>query len=128
MSGTDGPSERQCVRCGHTTTPRGAATPRYCAVCGLRFAPTQATIGQLPHQPGGHVTGPAMWALILGGLSLIPVCGAPLGIIAIGLGLWGNYLVRESNGRLIGAGAAAAGAVLGFLGLILQLAMCNAGL
>jgi hypothetical protein len=77
---------RKCVRCGHTIAARGDGPPRYCAVCGHRLTPLHV---EVDYALGGapRTAGSAVAALVFGLFAFIPMCGLPLGLVAIGLGI-----------------------------------------
>lgn len=114
---------RACPRCRRVTQPRDGRAPRYCATCGQRLepAPTHVT-----HQfaPAAPATGKAIAALILGLLGLVPVCGLPLGLIAIALGIDARRRSVANPRQAGGGGLAAAGIVLGIIGLGIQVLFC----
>jgi hypothetical protein len=80
---------RRCPRCSRTTTPRGGEPPRFCAVCGcplpagpISAVPDLAGLARFPLLPAA--------AVLIGLLALLPFCGFPLGVLAIGLGAAGR--------------------------------------
>lgn len=114
------PYARQCDRCKQVITPRGGLPARYCPHCGERLsgAPVEA-----PPPGSRRIPGAAIASLIFGILSLTPVLGVPIAILAIVLGARVKRRIRQSGGSLTGAGLAQAGIVLGILGGLFQFAL-----
>jgi len=116
-------SARKCVRCGHTIVARGDGPPRYCAVCGHRLTPLHV---EVDYALGGapRTAGSAVAALVLGLFAFIPMCGLPLGLLAIGFGISAKDRIKRSDGRLDGHGLAVAGIVLGVIGSVISTLFC----
>jgi hypothetical protein len=112
-----------CSRCGRSTTPRGGNPPRYCAVCGQRLTPLHDEV-QRALASGPRTPGMAMAALFLGALSLIPMWGLFLGLIAVALGIKVRDRIDRSRGTLRGRGLAVAGITLGAIGCLISLLVC----
>lgn len=105
---------RTCDRCGRTVPPRGGLTPRFCAVCGQHLAPVPPATGR--GRPDAVGTSPAATAaLMLGFCSFVPMCGLPLGLLAVVAGVMASRQIARSGGRLRGDGMATAGITLGIV-------------
>ena len=103
--------------------PRGGVSPRYCAVCGhlLAVPPDECRYAR---KPPGHAPPAATAALILGLCSFVPLCGLPLGVLAIALGATAKDRIKKSGGQLGGNGMATAGIVLGIITSVLWTLFC----
>ena len=123
MSAAAPPNAPTCVRCGHAITAREGAPPRYCAVCGHRLTPLHI---EVDYALGGapRTAGIAVAALVFGLFAFIPMCGLPLGLLAIGLGISAAERIKRSDGRLEGRGLAVAGIVLGVIGSVIWTLVC----
>jgi hypothetical protein len=123
IAGADSPAARKCARCGHTIVPRGSAAPRYCAVCGHRLIPLADDIhyalSGTPRTPGRAIA-----ALVLGILAFTPMCGFPLGLVAIILGLSAGERINRAPGSYTGKGLAVAGITLGIIACAIWLLVC----
>ncbi len=117
----DQPVARKCVRCGHTTTPRGDVSPSFCAVCGHRLKPIQT---QHPFTYEPTTLGRAVAALVLGLFAFVPMCGFVPGVLAVGCGLSARNQIERYPTLYRGKGLATAGITLGILGCILWTVVC----
>ncbi len=115
-------NSRNCERCGRRVYPRGPEPPRYCPVCGQRLVPLHDEVRAALTTCGGalgrpRMPGAAIIAFICGLIGLVPMCGAPAGLIAIFVGLATARRIAASGGRLAGQSLAAAAVVLGIVGV-----------
>jgi hypothetical protein len=116
-------SARKCARCGRSIAPRREGPACYCPVCGFRLTPLHVEVNlALTGAPKTAAT--AIAALVFGLLAFIPMCGVPLGLVAIGLGISAGQRISVSGGRLGGQGLAVAGIVLGVIGCLLWTLTC----
>jgi hypothetical protein len=113
-------AEHHCPRCGQMTRPRGDQ-PRFCANCGQRLTPLHERVHQAL-SPRARAPGAAVASLVLG-ICSVAVC-APLGWIAVPLGMVARKRIEESEGRLAGKGLAMAGIVLGIIANVLWVLIC----
>ena len=76
------------------------------------------------YQPEPRTSGKAMWAMIVGIISIV-FCylGVLIGPVAIVLAVQGKKDIRRSNGTQSGDGMATAGLVTGIVGTVLWLAL-----
>lgn len=123
MTATEEPSTVECPRCRHTVRPRGGVPPHFCAVCGQRLASAPAEVEYAP-RPRGSTPPAATAALLLGLCSLIPICGLPLGVLAIVLGTSARRQIERSAGQLGGEGLATAGLTLGIITSVFWTLVC----
>lgn len=119
------PHARQCDRCKRVITRRGGQLARYCPHCGERLsgAPVEP-----PDDPGiglRRTASGSLAALLLGLLAFLPGIGLICGFLALGLGLAAHQRINRSGGRLGGGGPATAGIVLGGLGVLWNLGVCQ---
>lgn len=102
-----------CAQCGNALAP----TDRFCAVCGravAAFTPiaSNQTVAYSPGTPPA-TSGKAIASLICGIFFFM----LPASIAAVVLGHLSLSEIKKSAGRMQGQGLAAAGLVLGYLGL-----------
>lgn len=93
-----------CSRCGRPTSRNSPHPPKYCGVCGMPLKHPRAL------QAGAVTSTSAMVSLVLGVCSMA-FC-APLGWVAIPLGLSAIGQIDRSGGKLKGKGVAIAGVLL----------------
>ncbi len=113
---------RKCARCGHVIAPRDGRPARFCAVCGHAFEGGGFDHGSVPVQRPAPPAAAA--SLFLALLSLIPMCGLPLGLVAIGLGISAQRQIERSDRPMAGGGMAVAGYTLGAITTIIWLLVC----
>lgn len=105
-----------CIRCGQAVAPRGAP-PRFCPTCGQKLPrPVRHEFAPVERPPATAVA-----ALVLGIFGFIPVCGGPLGVGAVVLGLSARGTIKAAGGRIGGIGIATVGMVLGLIATVFWL-------